>query len=144
MTIFEWRITSLGNGEAGYIWISQPSRDVANDRKRVYLDARNVDGRSDYWSEHDPHVLFNCELSEDDDHYEYIISYWERLGSPVADRRSADYEAPWFPWAEAGFTAEERDECIGNSDSEANFERGAEFVKHEERNWNEVNYDRLD
>jgi|ERR1035437_10642420 hypothetical protein len=144
MTLFEWKITSLSNGEFGYIWIAEPSRDATNDRKRVYIDPGNFDGDCDFWLEHDPHVLFNCEFVEAEESYELILAYWHSIGSPIADRNSADYESPWFPWLEAGFTVEERDECIGSSDCEANFERAAESIQQEEGKWNEVNYDRLD
>jgi hypothetical protein len=144
VTIFEWKITDLGDGEFGYIWIAAPSRSATNDRERIFIDPCNVDGDTDYWLDHDPHVLFNCEFVKGEKCYELILAYWHSIGSPVADRTSADYEAPWFPWLEAGFTAEECDECIGSSDSEANFERAAEFMAYEEGKWNEVNYDRLD
>jgi hypothetical protein len=132
MTLFEWKISDLGNGEFGHIWISEPSLVGPYKHMRVYVDPNNVDGHFAYWIEHDPHVLFNCELPEDwEGWYERILGYWRNVGSPVVDRKPPSYEAPWFPWIEAGFTVEERNECIGSSDSEANFERAAEFMEHE-------------
>jgi hypothetical protein len=144
MTLYEWRITELGDGEYGYIWIAEPPQYATNDRKRIFIDPFNVDGDTDYCLEQDPHVLFNCEFVKGEKCYVLILSYWHSIGSRVADRTSADYEAPWFPWLEAGFTVEECDECVGTSDSEVSFEMAAEFMEHEEGNWNEVNHDQLD
>jgi hypothetical protein len=63
--------------------------------------------------------------------YPLIIAYWHSISSPVIDRKAISYAEPWFPWREAGFTAEEQDECIGSSVSEAEFEKASEFMEAE-------------
>jgi hypothetical protein len=55
-----------------------------------------------------------------------ILFYWRRLGTPHIDRKAAGYEAPWFPWAEAGFTDEERVNCIEPFAAEPNLEEQTE------------------
>ncbi len=139
MTLFEWRITDLGNGEYGFIWIAAVGKDDFGSVYKVFVDPENNDrwiGKCD-WLEGNmvSNIIDSMECPEehnqyqsDPSRYRRILFYWRRLGSPRIDRKAAGYEAPWFPWADAGFADEERDECIGSSDSEAEFEKAAGFT----------------
>ena len=133
MTLYEWKITDKNNGEFGHIWIVKDGEDEFGPVYRVYADPENNDrwiGNCD-WLE--PSVASNMmsgmecpeefnEYQRDPSWYRRILFYWRRLGSPRIDRKAPNYEAPLFPWLEAGFTAEERDLCIGRSDSETELE----------------------
>jgi hypothetical protein len=57
-------------------------------------------------------MLGNLEVSEDDPDYNRILFYWKRLGSPIYDPKAPGYDAPYFPWAEAGFTDAEFSSCV--------------------------------
>ena len=139
MTLYEWKITDLGNNQYGYIWIAENGKDEFGPVYRVYADPENYDrwiGKCD-WLEGSmvSNIIDSMECPEEHNQYQSdpswyrrILFYWRRLGSPRIDRKAAGYEAPWFPWADAGFADEERDECIGSSDSEAEFEKAAGFT----------------
>jgi hypothetical protein len=122
-TLFEWRITDKGNGEYWYIWVEENGKDEFGPVYRVYADPENNDswiGNCD-WLEGNMvgNIMTGMECPEefsenqrDPSWYHRILFYWKRIGSPHIDRKAAGYEAPWFPWAEAGFTDQERDNCI--------------------------------
>ena len=122
-TVYEWRITDKGNGEYGYIWIAEDGKDDFGAFYKVIVDPENHDrwiGNCD-WFEGSmvSNIMTGMECPEEFSQYQRdlswyrrILFYWRRLGSPRIDRKSAGYEAPWFPWAEAGFTDDERDGCI--------------------------------
>jgi hypothetical protein len=110
-TVFEWKITDLPDGQHGYIWISEDGKDTFGPLYRVYVDPANHDAigawigeyrgcnKGDLWN-----ILGNIEVSEDDPDYRRILFYWRKLGSPVCDPEAPGYEAPYFPWADAGVT----------------------------------------
>jgi hypothetical protein len=110
-TVFEWKITDLSNGQHGYIWISESGKDEFGAVYRIYIDPCNHDSigtwigdyrgcnKGDLWN-----ILGNLEVSEDDPDYSHIMFYWRKLGSPVCDPKAPGYEAPYFPWADAGIT----------------------------------------
>lgn len=133
MTVFEWKITDLGNEEHGYIWIASDTFTGFDGTEvedyRVYIDPTNLDGHTkeilsdDFLFDAFKNELFGLEISEDDPNYGRILRYWNRLGKARIDRNSPGYEVPRFPWLEAGFTTEERDECIGRSDSDVRVDR---------------------
>jgi hypothetical protein len=156
MTLYEWKITDLSNGRFGYLWIELHQHDdqcrqrrcgTSQYLPRVIIDANDLYGDFEYWSTVDGgNNLANLHIPEDwKNRYGRILAYWHNKGCPVIDRKSPGYEAPWFPWREAEFTAEERDFCIhnrwfpcippaqsiGGSDSEAEFEKAAEFMEAE-------------
>ena len=140
MTLYEWKITDFGDGEYGHIWIAEHGKDEFGTIYRVYADPENYDrwiGNCD-WLEGNMvgNIMAGMEYPEefnqyqrDPSWYRRILFYWRRLGSPRLDRKAPSYEAPWFPWLEAGFTGEERDKCIGSSESEAKFEMADEFME---------------
>jgi hypothetical protein len=136
-TLFEWRITYLGNGEYGYIWIAEAGKDEFGTIYNVFVDPDNDDkwiGKCDWLegnmignitAEMECPEEFN-EYQRDPSWYRRILFYWKRIGSPRIDRKAADYEAPWFPWAEAKFTDEERNGCIKPIAAELNSANNAE------------------
>lgn len=128
MTVFEWKITDLGNEEHGYIWIASDNftgfdGTVVEDY-RVYIDPTNLDGHAkeilscDLMFDAFKNELYGLELPEDDPAYGRILWFWKRQGKPRIDRKAPGYGAPWFPWLEAGFTAEERDSIIAEPSTE--------------------------
>ena len=131
MTLYEWKITDLGNGEYGYIWITDNGKDEFGNIYIIYVDSYNIDATAGDVFKYEAQRFFDLEITEDDGWYGRILLLWKRLGSPVINRKEPGYCAPWFPWLEAGFTAKERDECIGSSESEAEFEKAAEFMEAE-------------
>jgi hypothetical protein len=122
-TVYEWRITDKGNGEYGHIWIAEVGKDDFGPVYMVYADPENYDrwiGNCD-WLEGNMirNIMGEMECPEEFNEYQRhpswyrrVLFYWRRIGSPHIDRKAAGFEAPWFPWAEAGFTDEERDACI--------------------------------
>jgi hypothetical protein len=131
MTVYEWKITDLGNERHGYIWISEDVKDHFGSHYRIYLDPYDIDATVDDVFEDEPSKFFNLEITEEDALYHHILHLWKRLGSPVLNRKVAGYSAPWLSWSDAGVTAEERDRYLGRCDSEARFEKAAEFMEAE-------------
>lgn len=131
MTLYEWKISDLGNGQYGYIWVAENGKDEVGNLYKIYVDPYNIDATADDVFKYEAQKFFNLEITEDDAWYRRVLLLWKRLGSPVINRKAPGYEAAWFPWREAGFTDEERDECIGSSESEAEFEKAAEFMEAE-------------
>jgi hypothetical protein len=129
MTLYEWKITDLGNGQYGYIWIAENGKDEFGTIYKVWVDPENNDrwiGNCD-WLEGNmvSNIIASMECPEEHNQYQLdpswyrrILFYWRRLGSPHIDRKAPGYEAPWFPWQAAGFTAEERDSIIAEPDTE--------------------------
>jgi hypothetical protein len=128
MTLFEWKITDCGNGEYGYIWIANSGKDEFGAIHRVYVDPDNddawlskstvgIDGNQvgNVVDSIEAHEEPCCEWQYPASWYGRILLLWKRLGSPRIDRMSPGYEAPWFPWLEAGFTNEERDNLIAKT-----------------------------
>jgi hypothetical protein len=124
MTLYEWKITDLGDGQCGCIWIAEAGKDEFGSVYKVFLDPENYDrwiGKCDWLGcNTKSNIIAGMECPEecnenqlDPSWYRRILFYWRRLASPHIDRKAAGYEPPWFPWAEAGFTDEERDGCIG-------------------------------
>jgi hypothetical protein len=62
--------------------------------------------------------LYGLEVTEEDPNYGRILWYWKRWGKPRLNHNAPDYQAPSFPWLEAGFTAEERDSIIAEPTTE--------------------------
>jgi hypothetical protein len=118
MTIFEWKITDLGNGEFGYIWIASDGKDEFGNLYKIYVDPYNIDATADVAFKYEAQKFFNLEITEDDAWYRRVLLLWKRLGSPRIDRKAPGYDAPWFPWLEAGFTADERDSIIAEPSTE--------------------------
>ena len=129
MALFEWKITDCGSGEFGYIWIAEDGMDDFGPLYRVYIDPTNENQWLSKSTEgmdlnHVSNVIDSIEAREEPwsewqypgTYHRRILFYWRKIGSPVADHKAPGYEAPWFPWREAGFTAEERDECMGSND----------------------------
>jgi hypothetical protein len=130
-TVYEWKISDLDNGQHGYIWITEDGKDEFGPFYSVFIDPANHDAigawigeyrgcnKADLWN-----MLGNLEVSEDDPDYSRIMFYWRKLGSPVYDPKVPGYDAPWFPWADAGFSEAEASSCVeltdGNDDVDAN------------------------
>jgi hypothetical protein len=123
MTLFEWKITDLGDGEYGYIWISVDGKDTFGNIYRVFIDPYDrqailgctyIDGnmRSNIADAMEAHEEPCCEWHHPATYYGRILHYWRSLGCPRIDRKAPGYDAPWFPWLQAGFTDEERDNII--------------------------------
>ena len=112
MTLYQWKITDLGNGQYGYIWITENGKDESGKLYKIYVDPYNIDATADDVFKYEAQKFFDLEVTEDDTWYGRILLLWKRLGSPRIDRKEPGYCAPWFPWLEAGFTAEERDNLI--------------------------------
>lgn len=140
MTIYEWKITDLGNGRYGYLWIFSHRHDDEcrkyrcgdpEDLLRVVIDPNDLYGDFNYWSVVDGgNNLANLEIPEDwNNYYDRILTYWNKLGSPVLDRKAAGYEAPWFSWADAGFSDDERKYLLTGHRGQAS--GGPEEEKHE-------------
>jgi hypothetical protein len=120
MTVYEWKVTDLGNGEHGFIWISQDGEDSFGPIYRVFVDPRNDDA----WLSKSldgmdlnmvSNIMAGLECPEESNEYQHdaswysrILFFWRRLGCPVLDRKAPGYTAPWFDWVAAGFTDEER------------------------------------
>ena len=105
--LFEWKITDLGNGEFGHVWIS---RDEEYSRSyRIFVDPTNVYGHFDYWAKVEDryNTLGNCELPSEWFGYKRILAFWQSIGAPIADREAPGYTAAWFPWLRVGFTVHE-------------------------------------
>jgi hypothetical protein len=129
MTIYEWKVTDLGNGRYGYIWIAESGRDEFGSIYKVWVDPEDYDswiGKCD-WLEGNMigNIIASMECPEEHSQYQLdpswyrrILFYWRRIGSPRIDRKAAGYEPPWFPWAEAGFTPEERESVSGAPSAE--------------------------
>jgi hypothetical protein len=123
MTLYEWKITDIGDGEYGYIWIAEDGKDEFGTIYKVLVDPENYDrwiGKCD-WLEGNmvSNIISSMECPEEHNQYQLdpswyrrILFHWRRLGSPRIDRKVAGYQAPWFPWEDAGFTDEERDSII--------------------------------
>jgi hypothetical protein len=118
MKIYEWKITDLGNGRYGYLWITLHQHDdqcrkyrcgSSEYLPRVIIDPCDLYGDFEHWSKVDGgNNLANLEIPEDwKNWYGRILGYWHNMGCLVLDRKLPEYDAPWFPWEEAGFTAEE-------------------------------------
>jgi len=125
MTLFEWRITDLGKGEYGYIWIAEAGKDDFGPIVRVYADPQNYNewiGRCD-WLEGNiiGNIIAGMECPEEFNQYQHpptvynrILFYWRhRLGAPTIDQKANGYQAPWFPWREARFSRAEATEICG-------------------------------
>jgi hypothetical protein len=123
MTLFEWKITDLGNGRYGYLWIDLHQHDdecrkyrcgSSEYLPRVIIDPNDLYGDFEHWSKVDGgNNLANLEIPEDwKNRYGRILGYWHNMGCLFIDRKVPGYEAPWFPWTEAGFTEQEHNECI--------------------------------
>lgn len=129
-TVYEWRITDKGNGEYGYVWIAEAGKDDFGPVYKIFVDPENNDkwiGRCD-WLEGSmiSNIIAGMECPEEFSEYQRnpswyrrILFYWRRLGSPRIERKATGYEAPWFPWAKAGFTNDERDGCIASVSAES-------------------------
>src|SRR5690348_17156637 len=115
MTVYEWRVTDLGDRGFGYIWISRrESAELADAYEyRIYVDPINLDGMVDvifsnkYAYDALAHALFNTELPDCSVEFQRILKYWQSRGSPVLNRETPGYQAPWFPWPQAGFSEQE-------------------------------------
>ena len=123
MTLYEWKITRLGDGQYGYIWIELHQHDDLCTKyrcgsseylPRVVIDANNLYGDFEYWSRVDGgNNLATLMIPEDwKNWYGRILACWHNKGCPVIDRKATGYDAPWFPWTEAGFSEQEHNECI--------------------------------
>jgi hypothetical protein len=130
---YEWRIAEhLSNGGHtyyGYMWVC-----IDEDNNLcVMLDP---DGAERDLSREDMEVPQGSLI------YKRILAYWRKIGSPVLDPQkveswaASDYEAPWFPWEDAGFSLKEHTELTDPEHmvSVANeFERAAEAAEHMEQ-----------
>jgi len=85
--VYEWRITDLGNGQFGCIWISENGKDEFGEMYRVWVDPTNLDAVATAVFKYDANSLFNLECPEDDAWYSRILFYWKRMGSPVSTAR---------------------------------------------------------
>jgi hypothetical protein len=112
MTLYQWKITDLGNGQYGHIWITENGKDEFGKLYKIYVDPYNIDAIADDVFKYEAQKFFDLEITEDDAWYGRILLLWKRLGSPVINRKAPGYDAPWFPWEAAGFTDEERDNLI--------------------------------
>ena len=112
MTLYQWKITDLGNGQYGYIWITENGKDESGKLYKIYVDPYNIDATADDVFKYEAQKFFDLEITEDDARYGCILLLWERLGSPVINPKAPGYDAPWFPWLDAGFSDEERDNLI--------------------------------
>lgn len=113
MTVFEWKITDLGNGEYGFIWIAEVGKDDFGTIYRVWVDSENYDkciGKCD-WLEGNMvgDIIASMECPEEHNQDQRdpswcrrIVWYWRRLGSPRIDRKAAGYEAPLVPLGRCG------------------------------------------
>ena len=121
MTIYEWRITDCGNGEFGYIWIAEAGKDEFGTIYKVWVDPDNCDA----WVGKVPptnstgNIIAGMECPEEFNQYQHdpswykrILFYWRKLGCPRIDQKAPGYDAPWFPWTEAGFTDAEVSSCV--------------------------------
>jgi len=108
MTIYEWKITNLGDRQYGYIWIAENGTDEFGTVYKIYVDPDNLDAWVGKASADNSasNVIASMEAEEDSNRYRRIVFYWRKLGSPVIDRKAPGYEAPWFPWLEDGFVEE--------------------------------------
>jgi hypothetical protein len=43
MTVFEWKITDIGNGQYGFIWIAEAGKDDFGSTYKVSVDPKNYD-----------------------------------------------------------------------------------------------------
>jgi hypothetical protein len=123
MTLYEWKITDLGNSRYGYLWIQAHVHDDmckqfrcrdSEHLPRVIIDVFDLHGNFEHWSRVDGgNRLANFQILEGwNNWYGRVLAYWRGIGCRVIDRKALGYDAPWFPWAEAGFTEEEQNECI--------------------------------
>lgn len=123
MTLYEWKITDLGSSRYGYLWIELHRHDdpctqhrcgSSEYLPRVIIDPNNLYGDFEYWSRVDGgNNLANLMIPENRKNwYGRIMAYWHNKGCRVIDRMAPGYDAPRFPWTEAGFTEQEHNECI--------------------------------
>ncbi len=98
MTVYEWKITDLDDGQFGYIWIKR-DKDEFGTFYRIYVDLKNLAAwvlkalPDDAMTDDDSWM----EVGEDCGFYRKIIFLWRSKRSPVINQQIAGYEAPSFP-----------------------------------------------